>query len=190
LIGDQAAGADIALKNLGMLDRGIATSFGGLGMVVERFWEPGIETAWKIHLDTAPALFAEAVVNTFWALLTGQVTHDTVHPEWRMVWDKGDTFQLSNDLDPVHQVPMIATDENGNAIILAERNFSQMALPLLMVTQDNFREFLAWGDLYEFGPDATEDELNYPQFPRVTDINLFQLHSEPWFVYTDWPRNW
>jgi len=189
LISDQAMGAQVALENLGMVNDALITSFGGIAVVAD-MWEQGVDTAWRVHIDTAPALFAEAVVNSFWAILAGFATHDTIHPEWRVVWDKGDYFEITNDIDPDLQVPNIAFDDDGNAIVNQERNFSLMVLPMIQVNQYNFREFLAWGDLYEFGPDATQDQRRYPQFPMVYDINLFELSVEPWFKQQQWPADW
>ncbi|MCL2366299.1 MAG: substrate-binding domain-containing protein [Oscillospiraceae bacterium] len=189
LISDQAMGAQIALENLGMVDDAIITSFGGID-VVANMWEQGLDTAWRVHLDAPPAIFVETVINTFWAFVAGLATHDTIHPEWRVVWDKGDTFELTNEIDPDLGVPRIATNPDGSAVILAERNFSSMALPLIHVNQDNFREILAWGDLYQFGPDATDEERRWPQFPMVYDIDLVDMNIAPWFVQTQWPRDW
>ena len=173
---DFAAGADTAFDNLGLRDHACVTTFGA-GANATALWDAGDDTAVRIALETASPVFAEAIFNGLWAMMAGFATPDTLWPEWTVIYDKGDVYELSDEIDPLTELPYVKM-EGGKPVVISERNIPSMVLPMMWVTPQTYVEFYGWVDLYQFGPDATDAERNYPDYPLATDIDLFVARGE------------
>ena len=182
---DFASGAAVAIDNMNLTSVSCVTTFGA-GANATALWDAGEETCIRISLETASSVFAEAIFNGLWAMMAGFATADTLWPEWALVYDKGDIFETTDELDPLSQYPYVKM-EDGKPVILEERNLASMILPMLWVTPENYVEFYGWVDLYQYGPDATDDERGYPEYPLATDINLYVARGEVPAYFSQYP---
>ena len=186
LVLDLALGASIAAENMGIQDFVCTTTFGG-GEAVTSMWENGEPTAIRFSLETAAPVFVEAIINGLWAMLAGFATPDTLWPDWQIIWDKGDVYQTSGTDPNYPNAGVVEFGADGNPIVLESRGFASMILPMIWVDPDNLAAFGGWADLYEFGPNATDEERNYPQYPLGTDINLFNARGTVPAYFNEWP---
>lgn len=182
---DLTAGAAVVAQNMNMVDQFCITNFGS-GANAISLWDSGEPTPIRFSLETASPVFAEAIINGLWAMMAGFATPDTLWPEWTIVYDKGDKFELSSDLDPVFQVPMVKMAD-GKPVITEEHNYASMLLPMIWTDPSNYKEFYGWSDLYDLGPDAKEEERTYPQFPLGKDINEFNARGTVPDYYKTYP---
>ena len=183
---DYAAGASTAAENMGMLDYVCVTNFGS-ATFASSLWEAGTPTCIRFSLETASPVYAEAIVNALWTMMAEYETADTLWPEWQVIWDKGDIYKLTDELDPVTGVPKVELDANGKPVVLESHGYATMLLPQMWMTQDNYVEFYGWVDLYDHGPDVAEEDRTYPQYPLGTDINAFDARGKVPDFYKIWP---
>jgi ABC-type sugar transport system substrate-binding protein len=185
---DFAAGASVALENLNLTDKSCVTTFGS-GTNATALWDTGDETPIRISLETASPVYAESIFNGLWAMMAGFAAPDTLWEEWQIIWDKGDVYQLSSELDPVNQTPIVELDDSGKPIVVEEHGYASLILPMIWVTPENYKEYYGWVDLYQFGPEATDEERTYPEYPLATDIDLFIARSEVPDFYHEYPNS-
>jgi ABC-type sugar transport system substrate-binding protein len=186
VVWDYAAGAAVAIENVNLSDKACITTFGA-GANAVALWDAGDPTPIRISLETAAPVYAESIFNGLYAMMAGYATPDTLWNEWSILWDKGDKYQLTDELDPESQTPIVELDSSGKPIVLEEHNYPSLILPMIWVNQENYKEFYGWVDLYDLGPDATQEERTYPDYPLATDVNLFQARSEVPAFYSQYP---
>ena len=184
---DFAAGTAVVAENMNIVDKVCVTTFGS-GASAISLWDASEPTPIKISLETASPVFAESIINGLWAMMAGFATPDTLWPEWVVIWDKGDRYKLSSELDPIYQVPMVEISEDGKPIVLEEHNYASMLLPMIWVDPTNYKEFYGWVDLYDLGPNAAEEDRTYPDFPLGTDINAFNARGTVPDYYKEYPK--
>jgi hypothetical protein len=183
---DYAAGAAVVAQNMNMVDQFCITTFGS-GANAIALWDTGEPTPIRFSLETASPVFAEAIINGLWAMMAGLATPDTLWPEWTVVWDKGDRYKLSSELDPTYQVPKVEIGSDGKPVVLEEHNYASMILPMIWVDPENYKDFYGWVDLYDLGPNAAEEDRTYPDFPLGTDINAFSARGTVPDYYHEYP---
>ena len=189
MFGGQAIDAAIIVDDLGMTDvTNIVAFAAGPSLVAQ--WEAGVTNAFRGSLESIGAVWTELVINALWAFMAGFATPDTIWPDWRVIWDKGDVYQFSGDMDPFHHVPAADLGEDGTPIVLQAHSYPIMFLPIVWVTPDNFEQYFAFLDLYAIGPDATDEERSWPQFPMVYDMDLFPTRIDPPRTHHTWPADW
>jgi hypothetical protein len=183
---DLTAGAAVVAQNMNMVDQFCITNFGS-GASAIALWDTGEPTPIRFSLETASPVFAEAIINGLWAMMAGFATPDTLWSDWTIVYDKGDKFSLTDELDPVFQVPMVEMGADGKPVIVEEHNYASMLLPMIWTDPANYKEFYGWVDLYDLGPDATAEERTYPDYPLATDINMFNARGTIPEYYSVYP---
>jgi ABC-type sugar transport system substrate-binding protein len=183
---DLTAGAAVAAQNMNMVDQFCITNFGS-GANAISLWDAGEPTPIRFSLETASPVFAESIINALWTMMAGLATPDTLWPEWVVVWDKGDRYQLSSDLDPTYQVPKVEMGADGKPVVLEEHNYASMLLPMIWTDPSNYKEFYGWVDLYDLGPNAAAEDRTYPDFPLGTDINAFNARGTVPDYYLEFP---
>jgi ABC-type sugar transport system substrate-binding protein len=178
---DIAMGAANAAQNLGMVDTTCVVTIGGSNIIEQ--WDAGVESAWRYAEFTAQNVYAEPIIASLWAMMAGQATPETLFPEWVPVWDKGDHFALSDEVDPIFGLPYVQVDDSGRAIVEEEHSFSTLLLPTFWIDKDNYKPYVEWTDLYAYGPGA---EGHYKYEP-VTDLGLFSARAEVPESYSQYP---
>ncbi|MCL2226783.1 MAG: hypothetical protein FWB97_04035, partial [Oscillospiraceae bacterium] len=189
MFGSQAIEAAVIVDDLGMNDVVCIVSF-AVGPVIVEQWEAGVRNSFRYALESIGAVWTELVINALWAFMAGFASPETIWEDWRVVWDKGDLLRFTGDLDAFHMVPVAEMDDNDRPIVLEEHNFPIMFLPIVWVTPENFEQYFAFLDLYSIGPDATEEERAWPQFPMVYDMDLFPTRIDPPRTHHTWPNDW
>lgn len=185
-IWDLASGAAIAFDNVNLTEKACVTTFGA-GANSIALWDAGENTSIRIALETASPVYAESIFNGLWAMMAGFATPDTLWSEWAVIYDRGDVYKLTSDLDPVSQTPIVELGADGLPVIEQEHHYASMILPMIWTTQDNYKEFYGWVDLYQFGSEATAEERTYPDYPLAADINLFAARGEVPDFYKSYP---
>jgi len=178
---DYAMAAANAADNLGLTDKVCAVTCGGSNLILQ--WDAGIQNAWRYTFFTAQSIYAEPIIAGLWSMMAGQATADELWPEWCMVFDKGDVFELSDEVDPVYGAPYVKLGPDGKPVVLEEHFYAQLRLPTYWLDYDNYKLYLEWTDLYAYGPDA-EGHYNYE---KVTDLNMFSARAEVPEFYKQWP---
>ena len=182
---DQALGASIAAENMGMIDY-VATTTMGSGDMGLALWKSGVPTTIRFTLETAFPVYAESIINSLWAMAAGYTTKETLWRDWCNIRDKGDVYE-TGETDPFFQAPKVVYGSDGKPVVKEEHNYASMLLPSIWVGQDNYIDFCGWTDLYDFGPDATDEERKNPEYPIATDINLFDARGTVPAYYHEYP---
>jgi len=178
---DYAMGAANAAQNLGFTDKTCVACSGGSNLILQ--WDSGIRNAWRYALFTAQSLYAEPIISALWAMMAGQATADEIWPDWCMVYDKGDVFKLSEDLDPTYGVPYVEVGADGKPVVLEEHHYAQLKLPTYWLELETYQQYLEWTDLYAYG----EGHPGHYTYEPVTDLNLFSARMEVPESYKVWP---
>ena len=176
-----------AAENLGMIDNVAVTSFANVTHHIA-LWDSGTPTCIRFTLEIAAPVISEAICNSLWAMMDSIATKETLWPEWRIVWDKGDVFEFSDEPDPVTGLPVVKLGSDGKPIVEEEHNYASLQLPIVICTKDNYKEFYGWSDLYQFGPNATPEQRNYPDYPLPTDLYLYPSRAAVPKYYNTWPN--
>ncbi|HHT17185.1 MAG TPA: substrate-binding domain-containing protein [Papillibacter sp.] len=175
---DFAMGAANAAENLGLTDKTCAVTIGGSNLALQ--WDSGIQNAWRYALFTAQSIYAEPIIAGLWSMMAGQAAAEELWPEWVMVYDKGDLFQLTEEIDPIWSVPYVEADADGKPVVLEEHSYAQLRLPTQWLTYETYQHYLEWTDLYAYG-DGVEGHYKYTP---VTDLNAYSARATtPEFYY-------
>ena len=178
---DYAMAAANAAQNLGLEEKTCAVTAGGSNLIVQ--WDSGIQNAWRYTFFTAQSIYAEPIIAGLWSMMAGQAGPEDLWPDWCMVYDKGDVFKLSDELDPVYGVPYVEVGADGKPVVLEEHNYAQLRLPTYWLEYENYKVYLEWTDLYAYGEGA-QGHYNYEP---VTDLNMFSARAEVPESYKTWP---
>ena len=129
LIDDTAQGAAAILDQQGLSDGSCVVTFGGSGFVSQM--DAGQHDAFRYALFTAQTLYTEPIIGSVYAQLNGWCTSETIWPQWVKDGDHG-------------------TDGH---------NYSQLQLPVFWMDADNYKNYLAWTDIYA-------NSNKYPNYSR------------------------
>ena len=80
LLDDYADGCARALEAAGKDDKAVITVMGGSGLI--NHWDAGEDSCWKSALYTAETIYSEPIFFGLYYQLTGQVTSETLWPDW------------------------------------------------------------------------------------------------------------
>ena len=166
---DMSMGAANAVDLLGLTDVSCSACFGGSALPVQ--WDQGVDNAWRYAEFLAQTLYAEPIICALWSMMAGEVTEQTLWPQWVKQWDKGDIFEYSGEIDPVYGANILKLGDDGKPIVKQTNNFAQALLPTAWLEKDTYAQYLAWTDLYAYGDDTAS--YHYGQYPKVSDINLY-----------------
>jgi ABC-type sugar transport system substrate-binding protein len=126
---DYAIGAAAALDSLGLTDKSCVVTIGGSGLVKQM--DAGQETAWRYALYTAQTIYVEPIIGALYAYMAGYATPENIWPQWVNENDHG--------VDP--------------------NRYAGYLLPVFWIDKDNYKEYLAWSDVYA-------ESNTYPDYPR------------------------
>lgn len=166
---DMSMGAANAVDLQGLTDKSCSACFGGSALPVQ--WDQGVDNAWRYAEFLAQTMYAEPIICALWSLMAGQVTTETLWPQWVKQWDKGDIFEFTGEKDPVYDANVLKYGADGKPVVKESHNFAQALLPTAWLERDSYQIYLAWTDFYAYGD--SKDEYHYGQYPSVSDINLF-----------------
>jgi hypothetical protein len=178
---DYAMAAATAAENLGLTEKACAVTAGGSNLIAQ--WDAGIQNAWRYTFFTAQSIYAEPIIAGLWSMMTGQATAEDLWPDWCMVYDKGDIFEFTDEVDPVYGVPYVVADADGKPVVIEEHNYAQLRLPTYWLTYENYKEYLEWTDLYAYGPDSEGHYFYEPE----TDLNRFSARADVPDFYKQFP---
>jgi len=183
-VDDNAMGAAQAADLLGLTEKSCAACFGGSNLPVQ--WDAGIDNAWRYAEFTAQTIYAEPIICALWAMMSGQAEPEEIWPEWRVIWDKGDVFEMTNEKHAIFQdASILKLGDDGKPIVLEEHNFGQARLPTQWLEKETYKDYLAWTDLYAYGDNT--DEYHYGQYPKITDLNMFSARTSVPASYSQYP---
>ena len=181
---DYAMGAANAAHNLGINDITCVVSNGGVQMAAQ--YDAGVDGAWRFSQASNGGIYVNFIMNALWAQMAGQATSEELYPEWVSLWDKGDYFEYTGATDPVFGHPIVAFGADGKPVTKQVHNFASVLLPNFWIGKDNYQQFFAWSDFYSYGADTSL--YMYPQYPAVTDINLFSTNRPVPAHYKTYPN--
>lgn len=125
LIEPYALGAAVTTTTLGIDDTACIVSTSASALIPQ--WDAGVENAWRYAWYSEPIMMNEPIIGAVYAFLNGWATPETIWPQWVNVNDCG---------GPGH-------------------TYAFMMTPAVWFTQENYKDYLEWVDLY------TETD-NYP----------------------------
>jgi ABC-type sugar transport system substrate-binding protein len=140
---DFAIGAAAALDSLGLTDKSCVVTIGGSSLVQQ--FDAGQETAWRYALYTAQTIFCEPVIGALYAFMAGYATPQTIWPQWVNASDHG----AESD------------------------HFAGYLLPVFWIDKDNYKEYLAWSDVYAQSnsyPDYPHDGIERELYSSVVEV--------------------
>jgi ABC-type sugar transport system substrate-binding protein len=126
---DYAIGASAAVDSLDLTDESIIVDMGGSGLV--KIFDAGVEDAWRFADYTAQTIYLEPIMGAMYAFMAGYATPNNIWPQWINANDHG---------------------ADGDT-------YAGYLLPLFWLDKDNYKEYLAWSDVYAYAD-------SYPQYPR------------------------
>lgn len=182
---DYAMGAANAVFGMDMTDIACVVTNGGNQMVAQL--DAGVENAWRYSLMSVSSIYVNYCINALWAQMAGQATIEDLWPEWVCIWDKGDVFEYTGEIDSMYNVPIVAFGADGKPVTTATHSYASRLLPTFWIDKDNYKPFLAWCDLISFGSDTSQ--YLYPSYPAVTDVNLYSLDLTPPDYYRAYPTS-
>lgn len=183
LFDDLAIGSANAIEAQGFDDNACVVTFGGSSLIEQ--WDSGIESSARYAMFTAQTIMAEPLINALWAYITEWKTPETIWPEWTVVWDKGDVFELSaeDDLHPIYQTRKVVAGADGKPVVKEEHNYAYLRLLPEWIDKDNYKIYTEWTDLYAYGPDAS----GLYDYEPVTDLDLYASRATVPPEYKEYP---
>jgi hypothetical protein len=118
LIDDWALAAASVIDSQGLTDGSCVVTFGGSGLQMQ--WDAGQQDSFRYALFTAQNLYAEPILGAVYAYLNGWATPDNIWPSW------------------------VKWDDHGTG----DHTYSQLRLPTVWLTYDNYKHYLEWTDMY------------------------------------------
>jgi ABC-type sugar transport system substrate-binding protein len=118
LIDDWALAAASVIDSQGLTDGSCVVTFGGSGLQMQ--WDAGQQDSFRYALFTAQNLYAEPILGAVYAYLNGWATPDSIWPSW------------------------VKWDDHGTG----DHTYSQLRLPTVWLTYDNYKHYLEWTDMY------------------------------------------
>jgi ABC-type sugar transport system substrate-binding protein len=183
LFDDLAIGSANAIEAQGFDDNACVVTFGGSSLIEQ--WDSGIESSARYAMFTAQTIMAEPLINALWAYITEWKTPETIWPDWTVVWDKGDVFELSaeDDLNPLYQARKVVAGPDGKPVVLKESNYAYLRLLPEWIDVTNYKLYTEWTDLYAYGPDAS----GLYGYEPVTDLDMYESRATPPAEYKEYP---
>ncbi|MDR1216992.1 MAG: hypothetical protein LBJ99_00205, partial [Oscillospiraceae bacterium] len=172
-----------AIEAQGFDDNACVVTFGGSSLIEQ--WDSGIESSARYAMFTAQTIMAEPLINALWAYITEWKTPETIWPDWTVVWDKGDVFELSaeDDLNPLYQARKVVAGPDGKPVVLKESNYAYLRLLPEWIDKTNYKLYTEWTDLYAYGPDAS----GLYGYEPVTDLDMYESRATPPAEYKEYP---
>ncbi|MDR0861372.1 MAG: substrate-binding domain-containing protein [Oscillospiraceae bacterium] len=179
-IDDFAMGAANAAENLGITDKVCSVCIGGSSLPPQ--WDVGTFTSWRYAEFTAQSVYAEPLIAALWSMMAGQATREELWPEWVKIWDKGDVYQLTDELFPPFNLPGVKL-EGGVPVTSETHSYATLLLPTQWLDKDTYQVYLEWTDLYAYG-DGAEGHYKYD---KVSDLDLFTARIPVPAEYNTYP---
>jgi len=129
LIEPYAMGTAVATTTLGVTDKTCIISTSASALIPQ--WDAGVQTAWRMAWYTEPVIMCEPIMGALVAFMNGWAQPNTIWPSWVNVNDDGGA--------------------NGP--------FATIVVPAIYFSMDNYKQYLAWTDVYSGNND-------YPEYPK------------------------